>query len=313
MTSTSTYSLMVHGGAGAFEYLKDPETEAEYLESIRRVLEHGREILQGGGSALRVVEDCASLLEDDPLFNAGRGSVLNAQGQVEMDAAIMDGRDCSAGAVAAIGEIANPVQLARRVMSESEHVMLIGLGAMRFAQECGIPRVSDQYFLIPERLKQQKKARHRQETPLDPDESGEGRDDEKYGTIGAVARDLQGNLAAATSTGGTVNKRSGRVGDSPLIGAGLYADNDTCAVSATGHGEDFMRTVLCKLISDYVYLRDMNAKQATVAGIDYLSRRIRGRGGVIVIDQAGNCGSGFTTRKMIHGWIEHGRETTAGF
>ncbi|MCI0732322.1 MAG: isoaspartyl peptidase/L-asparaginase family protein [Methylococcaceae bacterium] len=304
MISTRSYSLMVHGGAGAFENLRAPECEAETIESIRRILEDGREILQRGGSALQAVEACASLLEDDPLFNAGRGSVLNEQGRAEMDAAIMDGRDLSAGSVAAIGEIANPVQLARRVMSESGHVMLIGEGAVRFAAQCGIPRVPDAYFLIPERIEQLKEAQKKLQTLSDKKNDGH-----EFGTIGCVARDIEGNLAAATSTGGIVNKLSGRVGDSPLIGAGLHADNETCAASATGHGEDFMRTVLCKMISDYVYLKGMDAHQATAAGIDFLTRRICGQGGVIVIDHAGNCASGFTTRKMIQGWIERGAGT----
>jgi beta-aspartyl-peptidase (threonine type) len=187
--------------------------------------------------------------------------------------------------------------------------MLIGEGALRFAEQLGIPRVPSEYFLIAKRVEQLDQARRRPKTPLDPDASGDPRDAEEHGTIGAVASDLHGNLAAATSTGGTVNKRSGRVGDSPLIGAGVYADNESCAVSATGHGEDFMRSVLCKMISDQVFMQGMDAKRSAEAGIDYLTRRIAGRGGVIVIDRSGNCASGFNTREMIHGWIEHGGET----
>lgn len=311
MKITGTYSLMVHGGAGAFENLESPETETRYLDSIRAILEQGREILQHGGSALHAVEVCAVLLEDDPLFNAGRGSVLNEQGRVEMDAAIMNGRNLSAGAVAAIGEIANPVHLARCVMTESGHVMMIGEGAMRFGEEHGIGRVPNDYFLTPERVEQLRRARGKKGTLQSGDRSGA--DPEPYGTIGAVAKDLDGNLAAATSTGGTVNKRLGRVGDSPLIGAGVYADNETCAVSATGHGEDFMRTVLCKMISDYVYLKGLDAEQAAQAAIEYMTRRIHGQGGVIVIDRAGHCASRYTTRKMVHGWIQHGTETTTRF
>ena len=301
---------MVHGGAGALDNIKDDKVAVRYLESIRNTLEHGREILRLGGSALQAVEACATMLEDDPVFNAGCGSVLNENGQVEMDAAIMDGRDLAAGAVAVVTNIANPVQLARMVMAKSEHVMLIGDGAMRFADLCGIERIPEQYFFTPDRIAQFNQARRQHKIMLDHDDIIE---DQKYGTIGAVARDSQGNLAAATSTGGIVNKKFGRVGDSPIIGAGVYADNATCAVSATGYGEDFMRTVLAKTISDYIEIQGSDAAQATLDGIDYLKRKVNGRGGVIVIDKDGNCASGFTTRKMIHGWIEHGQEAVVRF
>ena len=237
----------------------------------------------------------------------------NENGKVEMDAAIMDGRDLSAGAVAAIDNIANPIQLARLVMSKSEHVMLISEGAMRFADHCEMPRVPEHYFYTPDRVEQLKQAQLRHKIMLDHDDSDEDTTDQKYGTIGAIAQDLQGNLAAATSTGGIVNKRMGRIGDSPIVGAGVYADNETCAVSATGYGEDFMRTVIAKTISDFIFMKDMNAVEATQAGIEYLTRRVKGRGGVIVIDKDGNCSSGFTTKKMIHGWIEHGKEAVVRF
>lgn len=304
---------MVHGGAGALDNVKDNKTALRYLESIRRILEHGREVLELGGSALQAVETCASLLEDDPVFNAGCGSVLNENGKVEMDAAIMDGRDLSAGAVAAVDNIANPIQLARLVMTKSEHVMLISEGAMRFADHCGVERVPEDYFYTPERVEQLHQARIQHKIMLDHDDSEQGSEDRKYGTIGAIARDPGGNLAAATSTGGIVNKRMGRVGDSPIIGAGVFADNETCAVSATGYGEDFMRSVISKTISDFIYMKGMDARQATEAGIDYLKRKVNGRGGVIVIDRYGNCASGFTTRKMIHGWIERGGEANCRF
>jgi len=313
MSETATYSIMVHGGAGALDNVKDNKTALRYLESIRRILEHGREVMVLGGSALQAVEACASLLEDDPVFNAGCGSVLNENGKVEMDAAIMDGRDLSAGAVAAVDNIANPVQLARMVMTESEHVMLISEGAMRFADHCGMERVPEDYFYTPERIEQLHLARLQHKVMLDHDDSEEDSEDQKYGTIGAIARDPDGNLAAATSTGGIVNKRMGRVGDSPIVGAGVYADNETCAVSATGFGEDFMRSVISKTISDFIYMKGMDAEQATEAGIEYLVRKVRGRGGVIVIDRDGNCSSGFTTKKMIHGWIEKGGEAYCRF
>jgi len=304
---------MVHGGAGAMDNIKDNKTAVRYLESIRRVLEHGREILTLGGSALQAVETCASLLEDDPIFNAGCGSVLNEEGKVEMYAAIMDGRNLSAGAVAAVDNISNPIQLARFVMTESEHVMLISEGAIRFAEHCGMDRAPENYFYTPDRIEQFNKARLKHKVMLDHDDTENDSEDQKYGTIGAIARDSDGNLAAATSTGGIVNKRMGRVGDSPIIGAGVYADNETCAVSATGYGEDFMRSVIAKTISDFIYMKGMNAEQATQAGIQYLTDKVNGRGGVIVIDKLGNCASGFTTKKMIHGWIEQGGHAVVRF
>ena len=313
MTHDKAYSIMLHGGAGALDNVKDDKTATRYLESIRRTLEHGREIMELGGSALQAVETCASLLEDDPIFNAGCGSVLNEYGKVEMDAAIMDGRNLAAGAVAAVENISNPIQLARMVMTESEHVMLISDGAMRFADHCNIQRVPENYFYTPDRIEQLKQARLRHKIMLDHDDADENSEDQKYGTIGAIAMDPNGNLAAATSTGGIVNKRMGRVGDSPIVGAGVYADNETCAVSATGYGEDFMRTVIAKTIADFIYMKEMNATEATKAGMEYLSRKVKGRGGVIVIDGNGHCSAGFTTKKMIHGYIEHGGETICGF
>jgi beta-aspartyl-peptidase (threonine type) len=304
---------MIHGGAGALDNIKDDRTAVRYLESMRVVLEHGRDILTRGASAVEAVESCASQLEDDPLFNAGCGSVLNEDGRVEMDAGIMDGRDLAAGAVAAISNIANPVQLARLVMDGNEHVMLIGEGALRFAEHCGMKRTPDHYFLTPERVAQLEQARLKHRIMLDHDDADAEGEAQKYGTIGAVARDLDGNLAAATSTGGIVNKRMGRVGDSPIVGAGVYADNETCAVSATGYGEDFMRTAISKTISDALYFKGGAAASAVDEGIAFLERKVTGRGGVIVVDTEGNCASGFTTKKMIHGWIEHGGETICRF
>jgi len=308
------YSLMVHGGAGALDHLKSAKDQVRYLESIRVILEYGRDILSRCGSALEAVESCASLLEDEPLFNAGCGSVLNEDGKVEMDAAIMDGRDLSAGSVAGVHNIANPILLARLVMARSEHVMLIGEGAMRFAEHCGMERVPDQYFFTEERIKQFNEAHAKGDIVLDHDDVvAHFEDGQKYGTIGAIARDVYGNLAAATSTGGIVNKRMGRVGDSPIIGAGVFADNETCAVSATGYGEDFLRTVLSKTVADVIEFQSYNADRAARHGIDYLVRKVKGRGGIIVIDQAGNCAGRFTTKKMIHGWIENGGDTVCTF
>ncbi|MEN8176501.1 MAG: isoaspartyl peptidase/L-asparaginase family protein [Pseudomonadota bacterium] len=302
-------SLMIHGGAGALDNVKGPRDAVRYLESMRVVLEHGREILTRGGSALETVETCTSLLEDDPQFNAGCGSVLNENGHVEMDAAIMNGSDLSAGAVAGISNIANPVQLARVVLAESEHVMLMGEGAMRFAQMHEMAPVGDHYFLTPDRVAQYEQMHRRGVMGLDHDDV----QDSKYGTVGAVARDLEGHLAAATSTGGIVNKRFGRVGDSPIPGAGVWADDETCAVSCTGFGEDFMRTVLAKTAADFILHQGLDAEAACEAARDYLARKVKGRGGLILIDTNGNCASRFTTPKMIHGWIEKSGKTVCRF
>ena len=306
---------MIHGGAGALDNVTSDRVAVHYMESLHVVLEHGRQILHSGGNALEAVEQCASLLEDDPLFNAGAGSVLNEDGKVEMDAAIMYGDGLQAGAVAGINNIANPIQLARVVLAESEHVMLIGDGALRFADRYNFEFAPDHYFLTAERKAQWEEAHRTRRMGLDHDgtELQQTMIGQKYGTIGAVARDTLGNLAAATSTGGIVNMRFGRVGDSPIIGSGVYADNDTCAISCTGYGEDFMRTALAKTVSDLIEFKGLDAIAATEQGIEYLDRKVKGRGGFILIDKQGHCASGFTTKKMIHGWIEEGGESICSF
>lgn len=300
------FSLIIHGGAGALEQIKREGNEMDYTESIYRILEGGRQILAAGGRALDAVEHCAIQLEDDPLYNAGRGSVLNEYGEVEMDAAIMDGRTFEAGAVAGITSIKNPTVLARRVLEKSEHVMLIGKGAREFAKFCNLQQMTNDYFVVDARVRQWRAAQKVGGMMLDHEAV---KPSQKLGTIGAVAKDCAGNLAAATSTGGIVNKRWGRVGDSPIIGAGVFADNDTCAVSATGYGEQFQRTVLCKMIADFVYFQNMDAQAAATAGIDYLIKKVQGLGGVIVIDGMGRCAVGHSTSGMIYGWIEQGGET----
>lgn len=301
------YSLMIHGGAGALSHIKAEGSEADFAHSICGILEQGRGILAEGGSALDAVECCAVLLEDDPLYNAGHGSVLNEYGEVELDAAIMNGRDLSAGAVAGVRNIKNPILLARKVMDQSEHVFLISRGAMEFADLCGFEHFPDDYFVIESRVRQLQEAQESGRMMLDHEDVEEPQ--RKFGTIGAVALDMNGDLAAATSTGGIVNKRWGRVGDSPVIGAGVFADNETCAVSATGYGEQFLRTVLSKTISDLVYFKGMSAQAAALEGIEYLVSKVNGLGGVVVIDKHGQCAAGHSTSGMIYGWIEHGNES----
>jgi L-asparaginase / beta-aspartyl-peptidase len=307
----TNYSLMIHGGAGALEHIKREGSEAAFFQSLRSILEQGRAVLASGGTSLDAVEHCAILLEDDPLYNAGYGSVLNEYGEVEMDAAIMDGCDLSAGAVAGARNIKNPIALARLILHKSEHVLLMGKGAMEFASMCGMPFMPDHYFVTDARIKQWQEAQQLGRMMLDHEDAltQQNLPQYKLGTIGVVARDLNGNLAAATSTGGIVNKRWGRVGDSPIIGAGVFADNETCAVSATGYGEQFLRTVLCKTISDFVYFQSMTAQEAANAGIQYLISKVNGIGGVIVIDREGCCAVGHSTSGMIYGSIERGGET----
>jgi len=314
MTS-QPFSLIIHGGAGALEDLKYEASEAEFRESVLEILAAGRSRLEKGDSALDVVEFCVNLLEDNPLYNAGEGSVLNENGQVEMDAALMNGADLMAGGVTCVKHVKNPISLARKVMEQGDHVLLAGEGALEFAKLAQVELRGDDYFVVSHRIEQLKEAQKAGRMMLDHEtvETVEKRDAEKIaqklGTVGAACRDSSGNLAAATSTGGLVNKRWGRVGDTPVVGAGVYADNETCAVSATGYGEQFLRTVFAKTVSDYVMFRGLDAQGAASAGVKYLVDKVNGDGGVIVIDKDGRCGADQSTSGLIHGWIELGGES----
>lgn len=290
------FSLMIHGGAGA---IRAPE---RFEESLRRVIGAGASLLSRGAPALDAVAHCVAALEDDPLYNAGRGSVPNADGFVECDASIMDGRDLEAGAVAGVRRVRNPVLLARAVMEKSGHVFLIGEGAEHFARQQGLAFEEDAYFLTDARLAQLAKAKAAQGVALDHSMIGE----EKLGTVGAVARDKAGNLAAATSTGGVVNQFPGRVGDSPVIGAGVYADNAACAVSCTGVGEHFLRTSLARTVACLIEHRGLRAAAAAAAAIDYLTGKVNGLGGLIVVDRDGGCARAHSTPGMITAMAENG-------
>ena len=261
-----SFSLMIHGGASA---IHAPE---RYEGSLRHVIEAGAHLLETGALALDGVNHCVVLLEDDPLYNAGRGSVLNVDGIVVCDASIMDGRTLDAGAIAGVRGVRNPVLLARAVMEKSEHVFLIGEGAERFARAHGISFEDAEYFLTEARIAQLAKAKERQAIFLDHSQTNE----RKLGTVGAVARDKSGNLAAATSTGGVVNQRWGRVGDSAIIGAGTFADNASCAISCTGVGEHFLRTSLAKTAALFVEYRGMRADEAADAAIRHLVDKVHG-------------------------------------
>ena len=288
------FQLMIHGGAGLVLQ------KQHYSESITLVLDSGRTRLAAGESALSVVEHCVRLLEDDPLFNAGRGSVLNSHGAVEMDAAIMNGIDLTAGAIAGVSGVRNPISLARLVMQRSEHVMLIGEGAVEFARLEGAQFEDEEFFITERRRAQWQRAHEAAITTLDHDDLTPSAE-KKFGTVGAVACDIDGNVAAATSTGGITNKKFGRVGDSPIIGAGVFADNQTCAVSTTGHGEGFIRTVFARRVAEYMEYRNFSVAEAAAEAIKYLSERIGGVGGVIAVDSKCSWGRSFSAEAMIHG------------
>jgi beta-aspartyl-peptidase (threonine type) len=289
------FTLMIHGGAGT---VPNPH---DYDASLEAILKEGQALLAQGTAAIDVVERCVCMLEDDAHFNAGKGSVLTAERTVEMDAAIMNGADMKAGSVAGVVGVKNPIALARLVMDRTEHVMLTGSGAMHFAEEMHVPIESLDYFLTERRVKQLEEAKQQSKVVLDHSDMTPDGVEKKFGTVGAVARDIHGSLAAATSTGGITNKKYGRVGDSPIIGAGVYAENATCAVSATGYGEQFIRTVLSKTVADIVRFKGASAEEAAREAIAYLVATVKGIGGVIVIDSAGRPASAMSSQNMIHG------------
>ncbi|PTW61341.1 beta-aspartyl-peptidase (threonine type) [Breoghania corrubedonensis] len=286
------WALALHGGAGTI--LKEtmtPDREAGYRAGLEAALAAGREVLSAGGSAEDAVVATVMVLEDNPLFNAGRGSVLTSAGTVEMDAAIMRGRDRAAGTVAGIHGVRNPICLARRVMERSDHVMFCGAGAQVFALEQGFEELPASYFETEHRRNQLREAQEKNEISLD-------HNDHKYGTVGCVARDRNGDLAAATSTGGMTNKRPGRVGDSPVIGAGTYASNDGAAISATGHGEAFIRETVARDIAALVQYAGLDLTEAVRRKVMVDLPRIGGDGGVIAIAPAGAPVLMFNTRGM---------------
>ncbi|MET0531897.1 MAG: isoaspartyl peptidase/L-asparaginase [Microvirga sp.] len=312
MTGTSSsdtnFALAIHGGAGTIRRsTMTPEREAAYHAGLRRSLDAGRAILADGGSALDAVTAAVTALEDEPLFNAGRGAVYTSAGKQEMDAAIMDGRDRSAGAVAGICGPRNPILAARAVMEHSGHVVLIGESAMEFCRAQGLTFEEPSYFFTEQRWEAlQKTLAMRNSGAEDQDES------RKHGTVGAVARDRSGNLAAATSTGGMTAKMPGRVGDSPVIGAGTWADNETCAISATGHGEIFIRYAAAHDIASRMrYAGQSLDDAARVVVIDIL-KPAGGTGGIIAVDYAGNVSLPFNCSGMYRGVVrQDGRLMTA--
>jgi L-asparaginase / beta-aspartyl-peptidase len=292
--------IAVHGGAGVIRRSDmPPQREHMVRESLEQALQAGYQILGDGGSALDAVVASVTLLEDSPLFNAGRGAVLTSEGTAELDASIMDGRTRDAGAVAAIRHIRNPIRLARLVMDESPHVMMVGEGAELFAQEFGMDLVPNAYFRTPERVRQLEHLRAAPTGSVPP-----GSSHHAFGTVGAVALDRDGNLAAATSTGGMMNKRFGRVGDSPIIGAGTYADNATCAVSATGHGEFFIRGAIAYDVAAMMRYGGRSLSEAAQAAIHEHLAGLGGTGGVIALDAKGGLAMPFNTEGMFRGFAD---------
>ncbi|MEY2506213.1 MAG: L-asparaginase / beta-aspartyl-peptidase [Verrucomicrobiota bacterium] len=288
------FALALHGGAGTVS----PEQITRALErdlraGLQRSLEAGRGILRDGGSSLDAVVAAVRLLEDDPLFNAGRGAVFTSAGTHEMDAAIMEGRTLMAGAVGSVKGVRNPILLARAVMEKSPHVLLAGPGAEDFARELGHEIVDDEYFYTEQRWQALERVRNTSNLS----------DQDRHGTVGAVALDQAGNLAAATSTGGNTNKMPGRIGDTPIIGAGTYANNATCAVSATGDGEFFIRAVAAHDLAALLEYRRITLAEAAKSVIDKIGR-LGGTGGLIAVDRAGNIALPFNTTGMYRAFVD---------
>jgi beta-aspartyl-peptidase (threonine type) len=295
-------AIAIHGGSGTIRKGDFTESrEQEVRETLQRAVKAGHEILASGGNSLDAVTRVITILEDSPHFNAGRGAVFNAEGKNELDASIMDGSDLSAGAIAAVHNVRNPILLARKVMSESDHVMLMGEGAEVFARQQEIEFEDDDFFFTEYRWQQLQKARA--STNPNAFHLSESAGD-WLSTVGAVALDSDGNLAAGTSTGGMTNKRWGRVGDSPIIGAGTYADNRSCAVSATGHGEYFIRATVAREICSRVQYQGLSLSAAADAVVNGQLTEMGGDGGVIAIDRKGNISLTFNTDGMYRASVD---------
>lgn len=295
------YTLVIHGGAGTI--LKQdmtPDLESAYYRGLKDALDAGYAVLEEGGSAVNAVKAALVIMEDNVLFNAGRGSVFTKKGVQEMDAAIMDGKTLNAGAIAGVRNVRNPIELATEVMRNSNHVFLSGKGANDFAIKQGLKLEPDEYFFSQFRYDQWKNIRDSDNYSLDHthQQLEELMKDKKFGTVGAVACDQEGNLAAATSTGGMTNKKYGRIGDSPIIGAGTYANNASCAISATGHGEMFIRCVAAHDVSALMQYKSYSLQQAMEHVVNEKLLSIGGEGGLIGVDAHGNASMVFNSAGM---------------
>jgi len=295
--------LVIHGGAGTITRgSMTPELEKQYRDALAESLRTGHAVLKKGGTSLDAVEAAVRFMEDSPLFNAGKGAVFTHEGRNELDASIMEGKEKRAGSVAGVTIIRNPISAARAVMEKSEHVMMVGRGAELFATTVGLEIVDPSYFWTERRWKSLQKELL-EEQGKKPQAALIVEDEKKFGTVGAVAVDRDGNLAAATSTGGMTNKRFGRVGDAPIIGAGTYAENESCAVSATGHGEFFIRWTVAHDIAALVKYRRLTVAQAGDEVIHKKLVPVKGEGGVIILDAKGNFAMPFNSEGMYRGWI----------
>ncbi len=315
------WSIVVHGGAGVIERSAlGPKGDADYRASLKVATEAGAKVLDRGGSALDAVEAVLNILEDDPLFNAGRGAVFTSEGKNELDASIMDGSNLKAGAVAGVTHIRHPISLARAVMEKSPYVMMVGSGADAFGGRVGLEQVDPSFFFTESRWQSLVKQLQKEGKPIPPRPAGapppgapvpvafydEGADPRSHGTTGVVALDRMGNIAAGTSTGGLQGKMPGRVGDSPIIGAGTYASNQSCAVSATGTGEYFIRLGVAREICNLVTFKGMKLQQAADQVIHGELEALHGDGGVIAITPDGQTAFSFNTPGMFRARIEEG-------
>ncbi|OJW84389.1 MAG: beta-aspartyl-peptidase [Bacteroidetes bacterium 46-16] len=313
------YTLVIHGGAGKITpAMMNTELEQQYHIALSLALAAGQEVLKNGGSAMDAVVAAIVELENEPLFNAGRGAVFTKKGLNEMDAAVMDGSNLMAGAVAGVRNIRNPIKLAREIMLHSGHVFLSGNGAAEFALNRGVEFAPDEYFFNKQRYDQWVEIRDSDFYQLDhKDDNLKGAEpnpDHKFGTVGAVAMDEQGNLAAGTSTGGMTNKRFGRIGDSPVIGAGTYANNNTCAISCTGHGEYFLRAVVAHDVSCLMEYKGLSLQEACNTVIKDKLVKMGGEGGLIAVDAKGNYDMCFNSAGMYRGMRNsEGKENIAWY
>ena len=300
-SSAPTFALVIHGGAGTLRRDRmPPALEQAYRDTLSIALRRGYDILARGGSSLDAVEAVIRIMEDSPLFNAGKGAVFTSAGTNELDASIMDGRTLAAGSVAAVQRVRNPISLARLVMEKSPHVMMVGAGAEEFARLQGVELVAPHYFWTERRWKQLEEEKRAADTAR---KAGFSAGEHKFGTVGAVALDKAGNLAAGTSTGGTSMKRYGRVGDAPIIGAGTYANNASCAVSGTGDGEFFIRNNVAADICARVRYTGVSIGRAADDVVMKVLVAQRGGGGVIAMDPKGNIATPFNTSGMYRGWV----------
>ena len=302
----NSFAIVIHGGAGGVTRENHNQEQQEaYSQKLQEALNAGYAVLEKGGNSLDAVQAAINVMEDSPLFNAGKGAVYNSEGKQEMDASIMDGKTLKAGAVAGVNHIKNPILAARVVMDSTKHVLLSGKGAEILAEKYGIEMVDSSYFFTEKRLNQLRKVQGKDKIQLDHSThliGDELMDDHKFGTVGAVAIDKNGDIAAGTSTGGMTNKKYGRIGDSPIIGQGTYANNLTCGISATGTGEYFMRTIAAHEVSNLIQYKGVSPKEALHEVLFNQIGNLGGEGGMILLDKEGNVFWDFNSDGMFRGY-----------